>query len=114
MESLLDYSQIFSRTKETKFHIPHTILGTSAVFTKTGFSPQHQVSMDAVNQLQDLDYESVLKDCSLGFTIPEVFHGVIDCTFLIYYNLLYEANRSFTSSVQPAQGIVYLYSYILI
>lgn len=37
MGSLLDYSKIFSRTKEIKLHIPHTILGTSVVFTKTGF-----------------------------------------------------------------------------
>lgn len=94
MGSLLDHSRIFSRTKEIKLHIPHTILGTSVVFTKTGFPPQHQVSMSCSNQLQDLDYESVLKDQSLGFTIPKVFHNVIDCTFSIYYNLLNEANHS--------------------
>lgn len=94
MGSLFDYSKIFSRIKEIKLHIPHTILGTSVVSTKTGFPPTTSSIRVCSNQLQDLDYESVLKDQSLGFTIPKVFHNVIDCTFLIYYNLLNEANRS--------------------
>lgn len=94
MGSLLDYSKIFCRTKEIKLHISHTILGASEVFTKPGFPPTTSSIHVCSNQLQDPDFESVLKHESLGFTIPKVFHHVIDCTFLIYYNLLNEANHS--------------------
>lgn len=48
MGCLLDYSKIFPNTKEIELHISHTILGTSVVFTKPGFPPQHQVSVSAV------------------------------------------------------------------
>lgn len=93
MGSLSDYSEIFHRTKEIKLHISHTILRASVVFTKPGFPPQHQISMHAVISCRMLTL-SVLQHQSLGFTIPKVFHNIIDCTFLIYYNLLNEANHS--------------------
>lgn len=55
MGSLLDYSKMFSKTKEIKLHIPRTIRGTSIVFTKTGFPPEHcQVSMCTVINCKSL------------------------------------------------------------
>lgn len=111
MGSLLDYSKILSKTKEIKLHIPYTNLGASIAFTKAGFPPEHQVSMCAVIQLQDLDYQSVLKDQSLGFTITKVFHNVTDCTFSIYYNFLNPTTHYLISTACTKYSLfIYLYS----
>lgn len=74
MGILLDYSEIFRRTKEIKLHISHTVLRASVVFTKPGFSPTTSSVHACSNQLQDADFESVLKQLkALALQSPKSF-----------------------------------------
>lgn len=73
MGSLLDYSKGFSRTKEIKLHISHTILGTSVVF-KDSFPPKHcQVSMCTVINCKSLTMKGSPKTKILALQSPKSF-----------------------------------------
>lgn len=73
MGSLLDYSEIFHRTKEIKLHISHTILRASVVFTKPGFPPQHQISMHAVISCRMLTLKVSCNTKALALQSPKSF-----------------------------------------